>query len=189
MTDIIAGVDEVGVGPIAGPVIACAVILDPKKSIYKLKDSKMLTTVQREVLYKRIMKKALAVSIGRAEVEEIDRLNIFYATLLAMERAIRNLAITPSLILIDGRARPKLDLPIKTIIRGDQKEKVISAASIIAKVTRDREMQNLGLQFPNYQFEKHKGYSTRKHQMLLQQFGVSPIHRRSFSIVKALLHK
>lgn len=187
MSEIIAGVDEVGVGPIAGPVIACAVILNPQKSIYKLKDSKMLTATQREILYERIMEKALAVSIGRAEVEEIDQLNIYHATMLAMKRAITNLAMTPTMVLIDGRASPKLDLPIKTIVRGDQLEKAISAASIIAKVTRDREMKNLSLQFPEYHFEKHKGYSTKEHQRLLKEHGVSPIHRRSFTIVKEVL--
>lgn len=189
MSKIIAGVDEVGVGPIAGPVIACAVILNPQKNIYKLKDSKMLTENQREILYQRIMEKALAVSIGRAEVEEIDLLNIYHATLLAMERAINNLSITPTMVLIDGRAYPNLELSMKTIIRGDQLEKSISAASIVAKVTRDREMKNLSLQFPEYNFDKHKGYSTKEHQTLLAKYGVSPIHRRSFKIVKEILLK
>lgn len=187
MSELIAGVDEVGVGPLAGPVIACAVILDPSHKVYKLKDSKQLSAAQREVLYERIMAKAIAVSIGRAEVEEIDQLNIFHATMLAMERAIKGLAITPHQILIDGRAHPKLDLPMKAIVGGDQLIKSISAASIVAKVTRDHEMTLLSQKYPQYGFENHKGYSTKEHQMLLKQHGVSPIHRRSFRFVKEIL--
>lgn len=187
MKKIIAGVDEVGVGPIAGPVVAAAVILDPRNMIYKLRDSKILTPAQREVLYTRINQKALAISIGVATVEEIDQLNIYHATLLAMERAIKSLSIAPELILIDGRATPKIDYNMQALVGGDGIEKSISAASIIAKVTRDRMMEKFHLQFPCYQFNKHKGYSTKEHQALLKTFGPSPIHRRSFTRVKALL--
>jgi ribonuclease HII len=187
MNEIIAGVDEAGVGPIAGPVVAAAVILNPAQIIYKLRDSKILTETQREVLYTRIYQNALAVSIGIATVEEIDTLNIFYATMLAMERAIINLSVVPTLILIDGKNSPKISLPTKTIVKGDQTEKPISAASIIAKVTRDRLMKNLHLEHPKYNFAKHKGYSTKEHQKLLHQFGPCPFHRRSFSIVKKFL--
>lgn len=184
MTELIAGVDEVGVGPLAGPVVAAAVILNPDKKIYKIRDSKILSGLQRENLYAKITQQALAVSVGIATTEEIDRLNIFNATLLAMERAILGLNILPELILIDGRSKPKLSVPIKTIIRGDQTVKCIGAASIIAKVTRDRLMREYHIQYPHYHFDKHKGYSTKLHQSLLKEYGVCPIHRRSFSKVK-----
>lgn len=187
MIELIAGVDEVGVGPIAGPVVAAAVILNPNQVVYKLRDSKILSVKQREILFERIKAKALDISIGIAAVEEIDRLNIYHATMLAMERAIKGLKLTPSLILIDGRASPRIDFNVKTIVRGDQTEKSISAASIIAKVTRDRMMDDFHLQFPNYNFGKHKGYSTKEHQKLLLQHGACPIHRRSFLRVKELL--
>jgi ribonuclease HII len=181
---IIAGVDEVGIGPLAGPIIAAAVILNPAKKIYKLDDSKLLSAKQREHLFHRIYERALAVSIGRVEVEDIDKLNIYHANMLAMERAITGLSIVPELILIDGRAAPKLNLHIKTIVHGDRLEKVISAASIIAKVTRDSEMKKLDELYPQYQFAKHKGYATKTHRAMLQQYGPSPVHRRSFAFVK-----
>lgn len=183
---LIAGVDEVGIGPLAGPIIAAAVILNPDKRIYKLEDSKLLSAKQREHLYKRIYDKALAISIGRAEVEEIDKINIFQANMLAMERAIKGLSLTPDLVLIDGRSAPKLDLKMQTIVDGDYLEITISAASIIAKVTRDREMQQLDRLYPEYNFAKHKGYATKEHRRLLEKFGPSPIHRHSFSFVKLL---
>lgn len=184
MNKLIAGVDEAGVSPIAGPVVAAAVILNPNQMIYKLRDSKILSIKQREILYEKIQKKALSISVGIASVEEIDRLNIFHATMLAMERAIKGLHVTPSLILIDGRSSPKISLPVKTIVDGDQIVKSISAASIIAKVTRDKIMKNFHFQFPNYNFDKHKGYPTKEHQYCLRTHGVCPIHRRSFSRVK-----
>lgn len=184
---MIAGVDEVGVGPLAGPVVAAAVILDPQHKVYKLRDSKILTPEIREILYARIMERALDVSIGIANVQEIDTLNIFHATMLAMERAIKGLTLTPSLILIDGRSKPKMDLPIKPIVRGDQTEKPISAASIIAKVTRDRLMTNFHEEYPLYHFNEHKGYSTKKHQRAILEHGICPLHRRSFQFVKNYL--
>ena len=186
MTQLIAGVDEVGVGPIAGPVIAAAVILDPNRAIYKLRDSKMLTALERETLFPKIHQRALGIGIGSASVEEIDQLNIFHATLLAMERAILNLPLTPALILIDGRSCPRLSLPMKAIVGGDKTQKCISAASIVAKVTRDRLMLDYHKLYPQYRFDKHKGYSTRAHQLLLKEYGKSPIHRLSFKRVAAL---
>lgn len=187
MYTIVAGVDEAGVGPIAGPVVAAAVILNPDKKIYKLKDSKVLSEKQRDILYSKIMNNALAVSIGIASVEEIDQLNIYHATLLAMQRAILQLKIKPELVLIDGRSKPAMDLPMQAIIDGDQKIKCISAASIIAKVTRDNIMKNYHQQFPLYCFDQHKGYSTKLHQKLVKEHGVLPIHRRSFNFIKSFM--
>lgn len=177
---IIAGVDEAGVGPLAGPVYAAAVILNPRKKIYKIRDSKILTATQRDILFDKIQERALAISIGRAEVEEIDRLNIFHANMLAMERAIAGLSIKPNLILIDGRSKPNLEIEIRTIVKGDQTETVISAASIIAKVTRDREMERLHAKYPIYNFAKHKGYATKEHRTLLKRHGPCELHRKSF---------
>lgn len=184
MTEIIAGVDEAGVCPIAGPVVAAAVILNPKRKIYKLNDSKLLSAKQRETLYKKIIERSISYSIGIASVEEIDRLNIFHATMLAQERAIIGLTIKPSQVLIDGRVGPKISYNIKTIVGGDRIVKIISAASIIAKVTRDKIMGEYHEQYPDFLFDKHKGYPTKEHQKRLQEFGVSPIHRRSFNRVK-----
>jgi ribonuclease HII len=184
MTEIIAGVDEAGVCPIAGPVVAAAVIFNPEHKVYKLNDSKILSEKQREILYKKIIKRALNYSIGIATVEEIDRLNIFHATMLAIERAITGLTLRPSQVLIDGRAAPKIDYNMQTIVGGDRTVKIISAASIIAKVTRDRIMTEYHEQFPDYYFHKHKGYPTKEHQKRLEEFGVCPIHRRSFNRVK-----
>jgi ribonuclease HII len=186
---MIAGVDEAGVGPLAGPVVAAAVILNPQQKIYKLNDSKLLSAKQREALYEKINQKALAVSIGIASVYEIELLNIFHATMLAMKRAINGLTLIPSLVLIDGRSKPEMDLPLKTIIQGDRLEKCISAASIIAKVTRDNIMKELHTQYPQYHFDKHKGYSTKEHQYLLTQHGPSVVHRRSFFRVKQLIEE
>lgn len=188
MNTIIAGVDEAGVGPIAGPVVAAAVILNPAKKIYKLRDSKTLSSNQREILYKRIIENALCTGVGISSVEEIDNLNIFHATMLAMQRAIYNLKIQPELILIDGRSIPSVPLPMETIIGGDKTVKCISAASIIAKVTRDRIMNTYHEKLPLYCFDKHKGYSTQQHQELVKAHGISPIHRRSFSFVKQFLN-
>lgn len=187
MTEIIAGVDEAGVCPIAGPVVAAAVILNPARKVYNLKDSKLLSAQQRDILYKKITERALAWSVGIVSVEDIDRLNIYHATMLAMERALRALNLTPTLTLIDGRALPKIDYTMQAIVGGDRLVKVISAASIIAKVTRDRIMLDHHTSFPEYRFDKHKGYPTKTHQEGLAQFGVSPIHRRSFNRVKIQL--
>lgn len=183
----IAGVDEAGRGPLAGPVMAAAVILNPQKKITGLNDSKLLTEKKREKLYDLIYQHALAVSVGRADVEEIDRINILQASLLAMQRAVAGLTIAPHLVLVDGNRSPKLACETKAIIRGDQLEPAISAASIIAKVTRDREMHQLHLEFPLYGFAKHKGYSTQEHLAALKKHGPCHIHRRSYSPVAELL--
>lgn len=183
----VAGVDEAGRGPLAGPVMAAAVILDPSKPIEGLADSKKLTEKQREYLFSVIQERALAWSVARAEVEEIDRINILQATLLAMKRAVEALKITPYLALVDGNARPPLSCQIQTIIKGDATEPAISAASILAKVTRDREMKILHEQFPQYNFAKNKGYPTQEHFVALQKHGPSIIHRRSYAPVMAVL--
>jgi ribonuclease HII len=183
----IVGVDEAGRGPLAGPVIAGAVILDPNKPILGLKDSKILTATKREELFLQIQQNALAWSWGRAEVEEIDQINILQATLLAMQRAVAGLSIIPALALVDGNQAPKLKCPVKTIINGDSLEPAISAASIVAKVLRDHEMQKLDQLFPHYGFSQHKGYSTKQHLQALRQFGPCQIHRRSYAPVAELL--
>jgi ribonuclease HII len=185
---LFAGVDEVGRGPLAGPVIAAAVILDPEKIIDGLKDSKALTPARREFLSEQIQLHALSWAIGRAEVEEIDQLNIFQASLLAMQRAVEALHIQPEKILVDGTHCPKVICPAEAIIKGDSKVPAISAASIIAKVTRDREMVEMDLLYPGYGLAGHKGYPTVAHQAALRQLGVTPIHRRSFKPVSALCH-
>lgn len=179
----VAGVDEAGRGPLAGPVFAAAVILDNSKSISGLADSKQLTPKKREYLAKKIQETAKAWAIGRAEVGEIDRLNIFQASLLAMQRAVCGLAIIPSLVLVDGKHSPKLDYATKTIIKGDEKISVISAASILAKVHRDASMVLLDGEYPGYGLAQHKGYTTRQHLHALNKLGPSPIHRRSFAPV------
>jgi ribonuclease HII len=189
MSGIIAGVDEAGVCPIAGPVVAAAVILNPAHQVYKLRDSKLLSAKQRDILYDKITQRALAFSVGIASVEEIDRLNIFHATMLAMSRAIQGLSIKPECVLIDGRATPKIDYNMQAIVGGDRTVKIISAASIIAKVTRDRMMHAFHEQYPQYHFHKHKGYPTKEHQLLLEKFGVCEIHRRSFNRVKNRMGK
>lgn len=183
----IAGVDEAGRGPLAGPVVAAAVILNPSKPIDGLADSKQLTEKQREALFVLIQENALAYGVGRAEVEEIDRINILQATLLAMQRAVAALSVLPHLVLIDGNRAPKLICETKTIIAGDQTEPAISAASILAKVTRDREMIILDQQFPLYGFAKHKGYGTKDHLAALKQHGPCLIHRRSYAPVRELV--
>ena len=180
---LIAGVDEAGRGPLAGPVIVGAVILDPNKPISGLADSKILTEKKREALFVQIQAQALAWSIGRAEVEEIDRINILQATFLAMQRAVANLSVIRELVLVDGNQLPKLTVPAKAIIKGDETEPVISAASILAKVTRDREMKILDAQFPQYGFAKHKGYGTAEHLAALEKYGPCKLHRRSFAPV------
>ncbi len=185
--ELIAGIDEAGRGPLAGPVVAAAVILDPQKPIAGLADSKKLSEKQREYLFALIQERALAWAVGRAEVEEIDRVNILQATFLAMQRAVAALKMTPHLALIDGNRSPKLPCKTKAIIRGDETEAVISAASIVAKVTRDREMILLDKQFPNYGFAKHKGYPTEEHIKALKKHGPSIIHRRSYAPVASLL--
>lgn len=187
MLDLVAGVDEAGRGPLAGPVIAAAVILDYKRPIEGITDSKKLNESQREMLYTQIMQNALCVSVGRAEVAEIDDINIFHASLLAMKRAVEGLQIPPQKVLVDGKFCPQIDYPVEAIIKGDLKEISIGAASIIAKVTRDREMCQLDGMYPGYGLAKHKGYPTKAHILALEELGISPIHRRSYAPVKKLL--
>lgn len=183
----IAGVDEVGRGPLVGAVVTAAVILDPANPIAGLADSKKLSEKRREALYIEIKEKALAWSLGRAEPHEIDELNILHATMLAMQRAVAGLCITPDMVLIDGNRCPRLPMASQAIVKGDSKVAEISAASILAKVTRDREMVELDLQFPEYGFAKHKGYPTPVHLESLARLGATTHHRRSFSPVKRAL--
>ncbi|SDS55241.1 ribonuclease HII [Pseudomonas oryzae] len=185
--ELVAGVDEVGRGPLCGPVVTAAVILDPLRPIDGLNDSKKLSEARRERLFDEIRDKALAWCIGRAEVEEIDRLNILQATFLAMQRAVEGLAVQPRLALIDGNRCPKLTVPSAPVIGGDAKVPAIAAASILAKVTRDREMAELELIYPGYGLAGHKGYPTPAHLEALRRLGPTPIHRRSFAPVRALL--
>jgi len=182
--ELIAGVDEVGRGPLCGPVVTAAVILDPAKPITGLNDSKKLSEKKREQLFEEIKSKALAWSIARADVAEIDQLNILHATMLAMQRAVEALAITPKLALIDGNRCPKLTIPCDSVIKGDATVPAIAAASILAKVTRDREMIALDKQYPGYGIAGHKGYPTAVHLAALQQLGPTPIHRYSFAPVR-----
>ena len=181
---ILAGVDEVGRGPLAGPVIAAAVILDPAQPINGLKDSKKLTAARRAELAEIIDQQAQAVGVGRAEVDEIDRLNILRAALLAMQRAVANLVIAPDVVYVDGNVTPNLAMPAVAVVGGDDKVASISAASIVAKVLRDREMDRAAAHYPNYGFERHKGYATAAHLEALRRFGPSPIHRRSFAPIR-----
>jgi ribonuclease HII len=180
-----AGVDEAGRGPLAGPVVAAAVILDDKKRILGLADSKVLTALARERLYDKIRDKALCCSVGVASVREIDELNIFHATMLAMRRAVEGLRLKPVKVLVDGNRLPKLDILAEAIVDGDAKIKSISAASIIAKVTRDRMLGELHEQFPQYGFAAHKGYSTPEHLEALRVHGPCIHHRRHFAPVAA----
>jgi ribonuclease HII len=180
-----AGVDEAGRGPLAGPVVAAAVILDDKKRILGLADSKVLTPLQRDKLYDKIREKALCCSVGQASVEEIDELNIFHATMLAMKRAVEGLRLKPVKVLVDGNRLPKLDILSEAIVDGDAKVKSISAASIIAKVTRDRMLVELHEVFPQYGFAAHKGYSTPEHLEALRMHGPCVHHRKHFAPVAA----
>jgi ribonuclease HII len=183
----VAGVDEAGRGPLAGPVIAAAVILDPKLPIAGLRDSKKLTETRRNALFDEITGNALAWAVGRADVEEIDSINILQATLLAMRRAVDQLVPAADAALVDGNQCPRLACPVQTVIKGDDKVAAISAASIIAKVSRDREMLELDNLYPGYGLARHKGYPSRMHLEALQILGVTPIHRRSFAPVRRLL--
>ncbi|QUG77016.1 ribonuclease HII [Erwinia sp. E602] len=184
---LIAGVDEVGRGPLVGAVVTAAVILDPVRPIAGLADSKKLSEKRRLALYDEIKEKALSWSLGRAEPDEIDRLNILHATMLAMQRAVAGLHLTPDFVLIDGNRCPALAMPAQAIVKGDGLVREISAASIIAKVTRDREMAGLDLQYPEYGFAQHKGYPTALHLEKLARFGATPHHRRSFAPVRNVL--
>ncbi len=182
----VAGVDEAGRGPLAGPVVAAAVILGPIV-IAGLGDSKQKSARQRERLFVLIARDALAVGVGRAEVEEIDRLNIFQATLLAMQRAVAALPIAPHEVLIDGLHCPTLPWPATAVVGGDASVAAISAASIIAKVTRDRIMLELDRDYPDYGFAQHKGYPTAAHVAALKRCGASSVHRTSFAPVRRVL--
>lgn len=186
---MIVGIDEAGRGPLAGPVIAAAVILNKTYPIPGLKDSKQLAATRRTVLEKLIKQHAVDYAVGKAEVDEIDALGILQATLLAMKRAVDALKVKPSSILIDGIHQPhfdQADCTVHTIIKGDQKIPVISAASVVAKVTRDSIMQSWDKQYPEYNFKQHKGYGTAEHLRVLRKYGYSPIHRRRFSPINTL---
>jgi len=183
----IAGVDEVGRGPLVGDVVTAAVILDPNKPIVGLTDSKKLSEKKLALLFEQINANALAVSIGRASPSEIDQLNILHATMLAMQRAVEGLAVTPDFVFIDGNRCPQLLMPSEAIVKGDLRVAEISAASIIAKVTRDREMLELDKLHPQYGFAQHKGYPTKAHFAALEAHGVIAEYRQSFKPVKAVL--
>lgn len=184
---LLAGVDEAGRGPLAGPVVAAAVILDELNPIAGLADSKKLSARQREALFDEIRAKALCCSIALASVEEIDQLNILHATMLAMRRAVEGLRLKPSLVQVDGNRVPPLAVPAQAIVKGDAKVQAISAASILAKVHRDRLCDALHLEHPQYGFDGHKGYPTADHIAALREHGVTPHHRRSFGPVKVAL--
>ncbi|QLD34244.1 ribonuclease HII [Mannheimia varigena] len=184
---LIAGVDEVGRGPLVGAVVTAAVILDPNNPIEGLMDSKKLSEKKRLALAEEIKAKALSWSLGRAEPAEIDELNILHATMLAMQRAVAGLHIQPDFILVDGNHPPQFSVPTQAVVKGDSLVAEISAASIIAKVARDQEMDELDKQFPQYGFAKHKGYPTKLHFEKLIEFGATPYHRKSFAPVKKVL--
>jgi ribonuclease HII len=187
---LICGVDEAGRGPLAGAVFAAAVILDGERPIEGLADSKKLSEKKREYLAEQIRERALAWAVSKAEAEEIDIINILQASLLAMRRAVENLSLAPSEALIDGLHCPKLAIPCRAIVKGDSSVAEISAASILAKTARDAEMLRLHLEYPQYGFDRHKGYPTALHLEALRRHGASEIHRRSFAPVKlAIAHK
>lgn len=184
---LLAGVDEVGRGPLVGPVVTAAVILDPEQPIAGLNDSKKLTARRRERLAEQVRHQALAWSLGRAEAGEIDEFNIQQATLRAMERAVAQLPRPPDAVLADGHRSPQLDCPVEAVVSGDARVPAISAASILAKVARDAEMLALHERWPQYGFDRHKGYPTRAHRQALRDHGVLAEHRRSFAPVAACL--
>ncbi len=183
----LAGVDEVGRGPLAGDVVAAAVILDPTRPIAGLRDSKKLSPRRREELALVIRERALAWSVARATVAEIDELNILQASLLAMHRAVRALQPQPAYVLVDGNRLPRWEYAAEPVVKGDDRVPAIAAASILAKVQRDQELVDLERQYPGYGFAAHKGYPTAAHLSALQTLGVTPVHRRSFAPVRALL--
>lgn len=183
----IAGVDEVGRGPLIGDVVAAAVILDPDRPVAGLADSKKLSEKKRNALYEEICEKALCFAIAAATPDEIDELNILHASMLAMQRAVLQLSIAPEYVLVDGNRCPKIPYPCEAVVKGDAKVQAISAASILAKVTRDREMEALHALHPEYGFAQHKGYPTAAHLAAIRQFGVLPLHRRSFKPVALAL--
>lgn len=185
--ELVAGVDEVGRGPLVGAVVTAAVILDPNNPIEGLTDSKKLSHKKRLALAEEIKQKAKTWALGRAEPEEIDELNILHATMLAMQRAVNQLKITPHFVLVDGNRIPPLPMPAQAVVKGDNLVAEISAASILAKVARDLEMEELDKRYPQYAFAQHKGYPTKLHLEKLAEHGPLPQHRRSFAPVKKLI--
>lgn len=185
---LVAGVDEAGRGPLAGPVVAAAVILDELRPIKGLADSKKLSALRRQALYEQIMARALCCAVGQASVQEIDNINILQATLLAMRRAVDGLRLKPVKVLVDGNRLPQLPMMAEAIVGGDAKVQAISAASIVAKVTRDRWCEQYHQTFPQYGFADHKGYATAEHLAALRRHGASPEHRRTFGPVAQVLH-
>jgi len=184
---LVAGVDEAGRGPLAGPVVAAAVILDPEHPIAGLADSKKLSASRRARLEQEIQARALCWAVGRAEVEEIDRINILQASLLAMQRAVAALSMQPGRVLVDGNQCPRLPMAVEAVVKGDQTVAAISAASILAKEARDRELVELDARYPGYGFAVHKGYPTKAHLEALRRLGVTEVHRRSYGPVARLL--
>jgi len=189
VSGLMAGVDEVGRGPLAGPVVAAAVILHENRTIRGLNDSKLLQPEERERLDLEIRRRALCCSVAEASVEEIDRFNILRAALLAMRRAVEGLSEQPSIVLVDGNQRPELTMPVRTVVGGDAKVRAISAASIIAKVYRDRLLRTLHDEHPEYGFDGHKGYSTPEHLAALREHGACRHHRRSFAPVRDVMDR
>lgn len=185
--DLIAGVDEAGRGPLAGPVLAAAVVLNPHDVIDGLRDSKQMTATERERLAALIRERAYAWSLGRADADDIDRLNILQATLLAMARAVAGLSTRPRHVMVDGLHCPNLSCSVEAVVGGDRRFASISAASILAKVTRDAEMVALDSRYPQYGFRRHKGYPTLEHREALRRHGPCPFHRRSFAPVRAAI--
>ncbi len=188
-TLLVAGVDEAGRGPLAGPVVAAAVILSPRFPVEGVTDSKKLTPRRREILSRTIKERALAWAIARAEVEEIDRINILQASLLAMQRAVAALNPSPHHVQVDGNHCPAFSCPAEAIVGGDGKEAAIGAASILAKVARDEEMVMLDRHYPGYGLARHKGYPTREHLQAIERLGVTAIHRRSFKPIREMIEK
>lgn len=189
VTGLVAGVDEAGRGPLAGPVVAAAVILDDLHPIAGLRDSKQLSARRRDQLYDEIRAKALCCCIAEASVEEIDQLNILHATMLAMRRAVEGLRLPPAKVLVDGNRLPVLKVPGEAIVKGDAKVPAISAASILAKVHRDRLCEEMHARWPDYGFATHKGYPTAEHLAALRVHGAAPVHRRSFGPVRVALQE
>ena len=189
MNALVCGVDEAGRGPLAGPVTVAAVILDPDRPIKGLDDSKKLNEAKREALYPEIRERALAWSVIEVGIDEIDSLNILKATLTGMKRAVEALDPAPSMALVDGNRAPDLACEVRTIVQGDSLEPAISAASILAKVSRDRLMLEMHKRYPQYGFDRHKGYPTAEHMRLLEKFGPCEIHRRSFAPVQNAMQK
>lgn len=189
VSGLVAGVDEAGRGPLAGPVVAAAVILDDLHPIAGLRDSKQLSARRRDQLYDEIRAKALCCCIAEASVQEIDELNILHATMLAMRRAVEGLRLPPAKVLVDGNRLPVLKVPGEAIVKGDAKVPAISAASILAKVHRDRLCEDMHARWPDYGFAAHKGYPTAEHLAALRVHGATPVHRRSFGPVRATLQE